>query len=212
MIVIVSSHLGVRVLPGGLSAARCVCTCSLQIWRRTPSYRSWVWTCTPSSCCLRSLFLLRPSPPSPESHGHADTYGSAAGSYTNRGGWWWWQTNSIYCCEPLCGMYTVWMLRFNHWFGSSGVRGHKHRVPWQKHRLLRQMIPQVWRWEISRQIPRNVIRPALHGTTRTGKIQSICYCFMKTYLKKKTMNSIILESVRCDHLFYYYFFKFLIQF
>lgn len=119
---IVSSHLGVRViLPGGLSAARCVCTCSLRIWRRTPSYTSWVWTCTPSSCCLRSLFCLRPSPPSPESHGHADTYGSAAGSYTNRGGWWWWQTNSICCCEPLCGMYTVWMLRFNHWLGSSGV-------------------------------------------------------------------------------------------
>lgn len=115
MIVIVSSHLGVRViLPVGLSAARCVCTCSLQIWRRTPSYRSWVWTCTPSSCCLRSLFCLRPSPPSPETHGYADTYGSAAGSYTNRGGGWW-QSNSIYRCEPLCGMKTGWMLRFNGW-------------------------------------------------------------------------------------------------
>lgn len=80
-------------LPGGLSAAPCVCTCNLLIWRHTPFYRSWVWTCTPSSCCPSFLFCLHPSPPSPETHSHADTSGSAAGSYRNRGGWWW-QTNN----------------------------------------------------------------------------------------------------------------------
>lgn len=70
-------------LPGVLSAAPCVCTCNLLIWRHTPFYRSWAWTCTPSSCCPRSLSCLHPSPPSPETHSHADTYGSAAGFCRN---------------------------------------------------------------------------------------------------------------------------------
>lgn len=65
--------------------------------------------------------------------------------------------------------------------GSSGVRGQRSGItnaPWQEHRLLRQMLPHVWRCEISRQIPHHVIRPALHTWAwQQGKMYYILKAF-----------------------------------